>query len=251
MSEFYTKKLNCGRNSLRFIIRTYNIKEIFIPYYTCPSVWQAIKREKCKINFYHIDKNFLPTIEFPKNSYILYTNYFGINGRNVITLTNKYKNLIIDNAHAFFMPQIGLAGFNSIRKFLPTPDGSIVYTTKENKTIYSPDESYKNLTNTDFRNRNFDISEDIKAISNKTVKLLNNIDITLNKAYRIEKFYELDRKYHSTNLLKFSLYEYDVPYVYPYLSENNIDIPYETFWTPQPITSTEGYFQRYLKGILL
>ena len=71
MSEFYTKKLNCGRNSLRFIIRTYNIKEIFIPYYTCPSVWQAIKREKCKINFYHIDKNFLPTIEFPKNSILI------------------------------------------------------------------------------------------------------------------------------------------------------------------------------------
>ena len=23
-------------------------------------------------DFYHIDKNFLPTIEFPKNSYILY-----------------------------------------------------------------------------------------------------------------------------------------------------------------------------------
>ena len=62
MSEYYTKKLNCGRNSIRFIIRTYNIKEIFIPYYTCPSVWQAIKREKCKIKFYHIDKNFLPTI---------------------------------------------------------------------------------------------------------------------------------------------------------------------------------------------
>lgn len=251
MSEYYSRKLNCGRNSLRYIIRTYNIKEIFIPYYTCPSVWQAIKRERCQIKFYHIDKTFLPTIKFPQDSYILYTNYFGINSKNVYYMADKYKHLIIDNAHAFFMTQIGLAGFNSIRKFLPTPDGSIVYTTKKNTTIYSPDESYKSLINTDFRNRDFDISEDIKAISNKTVELLNNLDITLNKTYRIEKFYELDKKYHRTNLLKLSLYEYDVPYVYPYLSENNIDAPYETFWSPQPITSTEGYFQKHLKGILL
>ena len=251
MKEYFTKFLNCGRNSLRFIIRTYNIKDIYVPYYTCPSVWQAIKRENCQIRFYHIARNFLPTIEFSKDSYILYTNYFGINSKNVFDMTKKYQNLIIDNAHAYYMPQIGLAGFNSIRKFLPTPDGSIVYTTKENKTIYPPDESHINLTNTDFRNRDFDISDDIKSVSNKTVELLKKIDIDLNKKNHLERFYELEKRYRDTNTLKITLGEYDIPYIYPYLSENKINEPYETFWNPQPINTVEGYFQKYLKGIIL
>ena len=43
--------LNYARNCLRYIIQTYNIKEIHLPYYTCPTVWQAIQKEDCKIHF--------------------------------------------------------------------------------------------------------------------------------------------------------------------------------------------------------
>ena len=66
--------VNSGRNALRYIIRLYKIKEIFVPAYTCQFVWLTLKEEGCKINFYHIDKNFMPQEEFNKNSHIIYNN---------------------------------------------------------------------------------------------------------------------------------------------------------------------------------
>lgn len=101
--------LNCVRNCLRYIIRAFNIKEICVPYYTCPVVWQAIKKEECKMKFYHIDKNFMPIVDIHENDYILYTNYFGICAKNVKKLAKKFKNLIVDNSQAFYMPKYGIA----------------------------------------------------------------------------------------------------------------------------------------------
>ena len=40
--------LNCARNCLRYIIKAFLIKEIYVPFYTCPVVWQSIKKENCK-----------------------------------------------------------------------------------------------------------------------------------------------------------------------------------------------------------
>ena len=117
--EYWTNalKLNCARNALRYIIRAYTIKEINIPFYTCPVVWQAARSENCKIKFYHLDKNFMPAQNFGENDFVLYTNYFGICTKNAQILAKKYKNLILDNAQSFFTEKIGLASFNSSRKF--------------------------------------------------------------------------------------------------------------------------------------
>ena len=57
--------LNCARNCLRYVIKAFDIKEIYIPYYTCPVVWQSIQQENCRVKCYHIDKNFFPTADFP------------------------------------------------------------------------------------------------------------------------------------------------------------------------------------------
>lgn len=241
--------LNCGRNSLRYIIRAYKIYEIYLPYYTCPSVWQAVRAEKCNVKFYHIDNNFLPRIQFPKNAYILYTNYFGINTNNVIKLASTYKNLIVDNSHGYNMPEIGIAGFNSIRKFLPVPDGSYLYTNKILDEKFENDTSYKTLKNTDFKNRNFDISENIKLASTKTIRMLKKIHF--DKELRIEKFNKIHQKLKDKNLLDINLMKNDIPYIYPFLVEKEIKHTFETFWNPQPINTAEGYFQKYLIGIPL
>ena len=113
--------LNSARNCLRYIIRAYNITEIYVPYYTCNVVWQAIRSEGCKIKFYHIDDKFMPVQEFQKEDFVLYSNYFGVCAGNVKILSEKYPNLIVDNAQAFYMPSLGLASFNSPRKFFGVP----------------------------------------------------------------------------------------------------------------------------------
>lgn len=117
-----------ARNALRYLIRTYGIKEIYIPYYLCDVIRHAIFQEGAKAIFYHIDDNFMPTKDFPKESFILYPNYFGICDKNVFRLNKIYPKLIVDNAHALYAEPMGFASFNSLRKFLPVESGAYLWT---------------------------------------------------------------------------------------------------------------------------
>ncbi len=59
----------------------------------------------------------MPTIDFPKESFILYPNYFGVCENNVDKLVKIYPNIIIDNAHSYYSKPKGLASFNAKHKF--------------------------------------------------------------------------------------------------------------------------------------
>lgn len=113
------KKLtfNLGRESLKHIVKLYNIKEMRIPYYLCDVVRHTLVKEGCKPVFYHIDDNFFPFEQFQKEDYILYPNYWGICGSNVKKLVDIYPKLIVDNAHAYFDEPSGFACFNAGHKF--------------------------------------------------------------------------------------------------------------------------------------
>ena len=74
---------NLGREALRYIIKTYAIKQMYIPYYLCDVVRHTLVEENCKPLFYHIDANFFPSEEFPQDDYILYPNYWGVCRNNV------------------------------------------------------------------------------------------------------------------------------------------------------------------------
>lgn len=217
---------NYGRDCLQFIIKRLNIKEIYLPFYTCPVVWQTIRSLNCKIKFYHIDNNFMPVCDFPINAFIIYTNYFGLNAKNVELLSKKYHNLIIDNAQSFYMPlKYGIAGFNSPRKFF-------------------------NVINSATLN----ISTEICG---------NNIipedEIIIAKQKRIENFKFIHSKLQTSNELNLELTLNDVPMVYPYLNynediirklkKNNIES--DRFWNPLPINTQEGIFQRFIIPIPL
>jgi hypothetical protein len=128
-NSFYHKNgmlFNTARNALRHFIKIIGIKEIFVPSYTCPVVFESIKRKNCKITLYKIGDDFMPRTNFPKDSYIVYNNYFGICGKNVDYLAKIYPNLIIDNAQAFYSELKGIASFYSPRKFFGLPDGGIL-----------------------------------------------------------------------------------------------------------------------------
>ena len=260
--------LNSARNCLRYIIRAYDIKELYIPFYTCPVVWQATQKENCNIKFYHIDKDFMPTMEFPENSYILYTNYFGVCAKNVKNLAAKYKNLIVDNSQAFYMPKCGIASFNSIRKFFGVSDGALLYTDKRLNKEFEQDTSYQRFSHLlkradvsaqfgyqDFCNNDDSlIDAEIKTISNLTKAIFNSIDIEKTKKQRLENFEYINKKLQLNNELKIELSSDDVPMVYPYLIkddglrkkliQNKIYIA--TYWEPMPENYPEGVFQKDL-----
>lgn len=206
-------KLNLARNSLRYIIKVYKINEIYLPYYICPAIRQAVLKENCKIIFYHIDDNFMPVKEFNKESFILYPNYFGICDKNVEILAEKYPKLILDNAHTFFADPKGFACFNSARKFFPVYNGSYLWINdaaylpeKDNTPVKYDLKAENNFDNLEIYQMSDELDEYIKSFSNDFK----------------EKFLELHKKYGKTNCLVIDINSKS-PFCYPYLAKTKAD----------------------------
>ena len=234
--QFYNDAIyiNSARNGIRYAIKVYDIKEIYVPYYTCPVVWQAISEENCKIIPYKIDKNFMPIGNFDKDSFVLYTNYFGVCAKNIQLLSKKYKNLVVDNAMAFFMKHYGILSTYSPRKFFGVPDGGIVITNKKLDVDFEKDFSYNRFSHLikrieggsnfgyeDF-NKNDDslINEPIKYMSNLTYKMLGNVNYKDVIKKRKNNYDFLNKHLSKLNLLNIKLTSLDVPMYYPFVSDN-------------------------------
>lgn len=246
-------ELNTARNCLRVIIRCHEIKEIFIPYYICPTVWQACRAENCSVKFYHINDKFFPIQDFDKNSFILYPNYFGICAKQVFELAKRYPNLIVDNAHASFMEPCGLASFSSYRKFFEVADGAKLYIDKEinlgyDTYIYNKlPKTYEEFVQNELRLN----KEEPKFISNCTKNIIDNIDFEIEKNKRLKSFQKWHNKLKKTNKLDFELTEYDIPFVYPYLSDKPIEIKTFRYWNVLPENFSEYKFYKFLQPIPL
>jgi len=222
--------LNSARNALRYIIRAYEIREMYAPYYTCPVVWQAILAENVKIIPYDIDANFMPTIEFPENAFILYNNYFGICGDNVDRLAARYPRLIVDNAQSFFSKKQGLAAFYSPRKFFGLPDGGIAVCDRhapDNLDIATSYDLCAHLLKrpdlgatggyADFQaNDGALVNRPVEAMSRLTRAIMGNIDHDFARTRRLKNFQTLHNALGQQNNIKIELKSCDVPMVYPY-----------------------------------
>lgn len=217
-------KLNTARNCLRYIIRAFNITELYLPYYLCPAIRNSAVKENCKLKFYHIKENFMPVEKFPADAYILYPDYFGICAENIENLEKLYKNLIIDNAHAFFSEPKGIACFNSIRKFFPSVrNGAFLYTKKLLHTKLEKDFYFYEQKELSFeeicKNENLLDNEDIKLISDCSLKYFLQSDLNLTKQLFCKNFSDYAEKFQCKNKLKISLNSNAVPFKYPYLAE--------------------------------
>lgn len=221
-------KLNLARNCIKYLIRTYGIDEIFIPYYTCQTVWNAASEEGCKISFYHIDENFYPIKKFPDDAYIIYTNYFGLCTNNCNKLVKKYKNLIIDNSQAFYNEPSGLASFYSLRKFFDIPSGAYLFTNEmllqnfEQDKLHLPTvkfhENYEKFVQNELA---LNQEKSIKTISEVSENLFKKTDFENDKNTRIYLFKEYEKIFKQDNFIKLSPNKNEIPYCYPFCSDKN------------------------------
>lgn len=265
-SEYHSNaiRLNTARNCLRYLIRVYGIKEIYVPGYTCPAVWNAIEAEKCQIKFYSIGFDFMPEESLPQDSYILYTNYFGVCGENARKLSEKYSHLIIDNSQSFYSRKMGFASFNSARKFFGVPDGSYLFADKILSDDLEKDISWGRASHLLIRSdigpqKGYDYfktneklldGEDIKIMSNLTQALLKGIDYDSAVLARRSNFFYLEECLGEFNEWKGTLQPCDVPMAYPFIINNNylrkylidkkIFIP--TYWDGQADNNVGEYF---------
>lgn len=257
--------LNLARNSLRYIIKTYNIKQLHIPYYLCNVIRQSIVREYCKPIFYHIDDNFLPDRDFNKDDFVLYPNYFGICGENVNLLSEKYKNLIVDNAHSFYSEPKGLACFNSARKFFNIYNGSVLWIKNKGININYKTEEFKSISD----DENEKIKSEILFMKKEPAfvqsdflsdKFKNTENMRI-KTVRI--FEKLHKKYKDINCLKINTKNIYSPFCYPLLCENkaiadkkadeliNKGFKIYRYWNSMPETYNEYKFYRNLVPVPL
>jgi len=232
--------LNNGRNAFEYILRVKNIKKIHIPYYICDVVLQPINKLGIKYEFYPINKYLEPAKEFDLKSdeYLLYVNYFGVKNRLIKKLAKQYKNLIIDNAQAFFcLPEKNIDTFYSPSKFFGLPDGGFLYTNIEKscRLELEKDTSNKRCSHLlkridigaeggyqDFKENKKPLdNQPIKKMSDLTKRLLANVNFEIARQKRNENFVRLHSLLGSSN--EFSqIIDYkkvDGPMVYPYLSE--------------------------------
>lgn len=224
-NTFFDNKilLNSARNCLKYILRAYKIPKIHLPYYICPVVRQAIREENVKMEFYHIDKFFMPKKNFAEDEYILYPNYFGLCDEQSENLSKKNKNLILDNAHAFFAPKKGLASFSSPRKFFNVNDGGILEINTKISENFAQDED-RTLEIKDFESfckNEFSIDDNpIKLMSEKTKNSLKNINFDEKISKNRKIFSKIDQKLKKTNILNLHLLKNSTPMCYPFLTED-------------------------------
>lgn len=228
--------LNNCRNGIRYLIRALGIRRIYIPYYTCNVVEDAISREKCEIRKYRLDRDLMPIDDIPKDEFIVYNNYFGVSGENVRQLSVIYPNLIADNAQAFYSRPQCRASVYSPRKFFGLPDGGIlrgkdiprlnipaghsshVASHLLKRLDYGAEYGYPDFVRNDALLEDYQIEE----MSSLTKALMGNIDYETVKQRRIRNFSLLSSELG--NEFPINMSDDDVPMIYPLLIKDGSDL---------------------------
>jgi len=236
--EFYPHliKLNSGRNCLEYILRVRNYKKIFIPYYTCEVILEPIRRLNINYEFYHINEMLEPEIQqIDNDSALLYTNYFGLKGEFIKLISEKFRNIIIDNAQAFFSEPIkDIDTFYSPRKFFGVPDGGYLSINKKINIPLKKDISLSRISHLlkrielgaeaaydEFKHNEKSLdNQAIKEMSDLTKKILSSINYSKVKRIRNNNFNLLHDNLKDKNELKDLIEKskpINGPMVYPFL----------------------------------
>lgn len=269
-------QLNTARNCLEYILKVKGYDLIYVPYYTCEVLLEPIIKLGVKFEFYKIDANLDPVIDFTIGSSgcLLYTNYFGLKQNTVLSLSKKINNLIIDNAQAFFSePLPGIDTFYSCRKFFGVADGAYLQINSSDRLNINNDVSFGRFSHliksidlgieqgySDFVDNNTDLSEnEIKGMSFLSQRILSSIDYRECKEKRNSNFICLDSALSSLNEFSYELKNINGPMSYPLLIsekglkqkliEKKVFIP--TYWPNVFDWTSEGMYENYLAVHLL
>lgn len=233
--------VNSGRNALELILSALgDIKQVWIPYFTCDVILEPLKKLDIPYSFYHLNEQLELQSEIPlaEGEYLLYTNYYGIKDSYLKTLDTRYgTKLIADNAQALYAKPLSLgSSLYSPRKFVGVADGGIAICQQIiDMSAYETDVSYNRFSHllkridlgagaaySNFKeNSQLLRNQDIKNMSKLTKCILQTIDYNKVKELRKSNFSRLHQALQSTNELSIdSIDSFECPLLYPYLSSN-------------------------------
>lgn len=231
--------LNTGRNCLAYLIESKNIQKIYLPYYICSAVVDICRKAEIEIEYYHISDNFsILNFDVEECSYLYLVNYFGqLSNNEILLIKDKYKNLIIDNAQAYFqLPVNNIDTIYTCRKFVGVSDGAFLYINKKLTKNLELDNSYKRIgflcgryekNASDFYNSflaNEELLNDLplRQMSKLTKNLLHSIDYEFVKNSRTKNYNYLFDKLAKIN--KLCLKRIDGAFAYPLYIENGNEL---------------------------
>ncbi len=230
-------RLNTGRNAFEYVLKERRYNKIYLPYFTCDSLLEPIKRLDIEHQFYSINENLEPVIDFEiePDAGFLCTNYFGIKQHITDKLSKEIANFIVDNSQAFFSePLPGVDTFYSCRKFFGVSDGAYLQMNKKSTKKYTVDSSVNRFSHlikridvgtqqgySDYLKNSKDLENNpIRVMSRLTRKILSGINYAECARIRKRNFNFLHKHLKDHNLFKFDFPHDCSPMVYPFLCDD-------------------------------
>lgn len=231
--------LNCGRNALAYLLEARGIKKLYLPYFLCDSVANVCKKIGVEVAFYHIGENWLPKdLLIDGDAWLYIVNFYGqITREDLARLADAYRNIIIDNAQAYFdAPLANVDTLYTCRKFFGVSDGAVLYTNSKLERSLEIDESFNRIhyvlgryerTASEFyeeaaKNNDIFYNEPIKEMSRLTRNLLRSIDYEYVKQIRTNNFAYLHKKLREVN--KLNIRPTEGAFMYPLLIDDGMKI---------------------------
>lgn len=229
--------LNCARYGIVYSIQDGKYSKLYIPFYMCDTVKDALIKYNIDFATYHFDESFYPIdVKLEEHEAILYPNYFGLCSEEKCKwVVNTYKNVIFDNTQAFYAkPVLDVYNVYSCRKFLGVSDGAYVVHRniihKEldsdmswNKISYlfkcieeSTDSAYEDS----LRQEQILSDSPMLAMSSLTHRILAGADYNKNKEARRNNYRLIHDKVSEYNDYAPVLLDENVPMVYPFCFED-------------------------------
>ena len=242
-NEYYPDlaAVNNARCALLYIIKAKHYNKVYLPYFLCDSVRLVLERERIPFEEYRIDRAFLPLLDINTNpeEVVYIVNYYGLlSDEQLISLKNRYGNIVVDNAQAFFArPVKGIDTLYSCRKFFGVPDGGYVYTDAELHENIPVDVSMERMKHIlgrfegnsaseyyDFFNNNDESFKgiELRLMSKLTHNILGAIDYQAVKRRRENNFLFLSKVLGEWNILKMKCPP--GPYAYPFYIQNGMTV---------------------------
>ena len=231
--------LNCGRNTLAYLIEAKGIEKIKVPKFLCDTVREVCEKEKISISFYSITRDFLPEeLTLEADEWLYLVNFYGqLDNDTIRDYVEKYERVIVDHAQAYFqMPLENVDTLYTCRKFFGVADGGILYTDTKLDREIPQDESFDRMgfvlgrferSASEFyaeaaSNNDFFADEPIKLMSKLTENLLHGIDYEAVKQKRTRNFEILHEAFGKINPLKLTVPQ--GAFMYPLYLENGGEI---------------------------
>ena len=233
-------RFNSGRAAIVAAVKTVRPKKLYIPYYNCAVVREALSSYGFAYEQYYLDENMEPGIDKIGNQdWILYVNYFGICSEEKIKrIAAKYRNVIFDNTQAFFAKPIldgNCMNAYSPRKFVGLADGGYLIWNGNHEVSedYPIDISWNRAaflfksielgTNAAYKD-NLDsktsFADGIKKMSVLTRRMLQSVNYAELAEKRDRNYKVLIEKFRKVNQLELPMEGY-APFVYPLLIEDS------------------------------